>query len=502
MSPSIKKAVSSLPIVAVAATLLAGPGIAGAQYVEHWRQETHLGGGEYFEHSRLTGMTYNPVTDNVLVANRSLHTLANRTDVLVVSAEDGSDRVGMDTPDITWGLGGGELGLLKIAAVDRGHGDYSIYLCTATQDAKSDPSATGPGRHPFYLYRWEGSDGAEESTLGPPTLIYYNQTEDATQDRIGSGTPIGPPLPSVPALSFPVGYALHGVYDSVKEETSLFVSSSPDVVVMTISESMGAVTAVDRLGLTGPNGGGGSTFTGISVDSLGNIYTANRVYSATGQFVAQLDPDIVPLTSSQNRIMEFEGRRYLGYLWREVPNDAKSYVLRVVDLTSGPDNASLLSMTPSATKPSLNSSGFGDIALDTRRGRFIGLITNNMLVSFSQEEEPRVEVADFSATVNDSTGAVTVEWQTTLEIKNAGFNVYRLEGNDTTAGSRVNAALVPSIAGGGGAYSLEDTVTLAPGAIRSYWLENVDLNGNATAHAPVTVTREAANSAVGEWALY
>jgi hypothetical protein len=49
---------------------------------------------------------------------------------------------------------------------------------------------------------------------------------------------------------------------------------------------------------------------------------------------------------------------------------------------------------------------------------------------------------------------------------------------------------------------LEDTVTLAPGAIRSYWLENVDLNGNATAHAPVTVTREAANSAVGEWALY
>jgi hypothetical protein len=95
-----------------------------------------------------------------------------------------------------------------------------------------------------------------------------------------------------------------------------------------------------------------------------------------------------------------------------------------------------------------------------------------------------------------------VSRQTTLEIKNAGFNLYRLEENDTTAGSRVNAALVTSLGGGGGAYSLEDTVTLAPGATRGYLLENVDLDGNATAHAPVSVIREPANSAVGEWALY
>ncbi len=499
MSMSLKKTAT---LLLTAAALLVLPAFSGAQYVEHWRQETLLGGGKYFEHSRLKGMTYNPVTDNVLVATNSLHTLANRTDVLVVSAGDGSDKTGMDTRGVAWGSAGGDEGLLKIAVVDRGNGDYTVYVCTATSDAKSDPSATGPGRDPFYLYRWEASGGAEESTLGPPTLIYYNQTEDATQDRVSPGTPIGPPLPAVPDPAFGIGYSIEGVYNPDTSRTKLYFGSTHGVTVMTVDEGTGTVTDVARVDLLDAEGVGPGWSGSATLDEEGNFYTTGgRKFSPAGAFLGQFPNAVLPNGyTGEFRHMRLNGRDFVGFLWRDVPPYPGRLVLRIADVTQGIENATVFSTTEPARRPSVVL--WGDIALDTKRGRFIGLITGNMLVSFSQEEEARVVVADFAATVDEASGVVTVGWKTTLEIKNAGFNVYRLEGNDTTAGSRVNAALVPSISGGGGSYSLEDTVTLAPGATRGYLLENVDLDGNATAHALVTVTRETANSSVGEWALY
>src|SRR5690606_18542025 len=71
--------------VLTAAAVLALPAINDDQYVEHWRHEGpgKVAGGEYFKHNSLTGLVYNPVTDNVLVAARHLHVVPNASQVLV-----------------------------------------------------------------------------------------------------------------------------------------------------------------------------------------------------------------------------------------------------------------------------------------------------------------------------------------------------------------------------------------------------------------------------------
>ncbi len=486
-------------LLLTAAALLALPAISGAQYVEHWRHEGpgKVAGGDYFMHDQATGMTYNPVTDNVLLAVAYIHTIPNASQVLIFDPEDGS----VKTPMTTTGVSGGHSGVKKIAVVDRGAGNYSVYVSTFTEDAKYDPDATGLGRQPFRLYRWEGQGGADESTLGPPTMIYYNQVANATMDLVGSKA-IGPPLPAVSGPSFGVGQAIQGIHDFESEQTKLYVAATSGVIIMTVDETSGEVASVKRLPLIAESGLSSNTDMGMSLDAEGNIYASSTIFQPTGAFLASIDSTVLPGEAPQVRYMHLDGRSYLGHIRRIAPPFPGTSVIRIIDITGGTKNAREFAISDPANYAWMKGSVRGDVALDTKRGRFIGLITGNMLVSFSQEEEPGVTVADFAATVDEASGVVTVWWKTTLEIKNAGFNVYRLEGNDTTAGSRVNAALIPSAGGGGGPYSLEDTATLAPGATRGYLLENVDLDGNATAHAPVTVTREAANSAVGEWERY
>jgi hypothetical protein len=443
-------------------------------------------------------MVYNPVTDNILVAARHLHTVPNASQVLIFDPEDG----GVKLPMTTTGVSGGDAGLKKITTVDRGNGDYSVYMGVATEDAKDAPGSTGPESEPFRLYRWEAVSGADESTIGPPVLIYYNVTEDSPRYLNGFSWTIGPPLPAVTSSVFGVGYSIHAEYDSELVQTTLYFAATQGIIVMRVDESDGTVTALDRLTLESLDESVVHSYYGVTLDGSGNIFTGGRVYNSQGHYLAQFDQGIVPSSASQFRIMEQDGRRFMGFLLRTHPTNSSSTVLRVIDSTSSVEDSWILTTSAPPSQPAMILGRWGDIALDTKRGRFIGLITNNMLVSFSQEEDPRVEVADFSATVDQASGVVTVAWETTLEIKNAGFHVFRLEGDDTTSGARVNEALIPSISGGGGSYNLEDTVTLPPGQTRGYVLESVDLDGATTRHAPTTVTREPANSAVGEWALF
>src|SRR5690606_1230052 len=149
-------------------------------------------------------------TDNVLGAARHLHVVPNASQVLVFDPENGV----VKAPMTTTGVSGGEAGLKKIAVVDRGNGDYSVYVSAATEDAKDSPGSTGPGREPFRVYRWEASDGADENTIGPPTMIYYNRTEDSPQYSPEASWTVGPPMPAVTSSVFGVGYSIHAEYDS------------------------------------------------------------------------------------------------------------------------------------------------------------------------------------------------------------------------------------------------------------------------------------------------
>ena len=98
-----------------------------------------------------------------------------------------------------------------------------------------------------------------------------------------------------------------------------------------------------------------------------------------------------------------------------------------------------------------------------------------------------VTLAAFSAAQQGD--FVVVAWETVSELDNTGFNLYR---GVSPAGPdrQLNAALIPSQApgsSGGFSYTWTDRADLTPGATYYYWLEDVDLNGAATMHGPVSV---------------
>jgi hypothetical protein len=99
-----------------------------------------------------------------------------------------------------------------------------------------------------------------------------------------------------------------------------------------------------------------------------------------------------------------------------------------------------------------------------------------------------VALASFQATAQRD--GILVSWETTSELDNQGFNLYRAA--DPAAPQEL-LAFIPSQAPGssqGFAYEwLEGDV--APGQTMFYWLEVVDLAGVAALHGPVSATFQA-----------
>jgi hypothetical protein len=98
-----------------------------------------------------------------------------------------------------------------------------------------------------------------------------------------------------------------------------------------------------------------------------------------------------------------------------------------------------------------------------------------------------VTLADFRAVQQGD--AVLLTWETTSELNNQGFHLWR--GTSAAGPDRqLNAALIPSQGPGsanGFTYTWEDRADLVPGTAYFYWLEDVDLQNVVTRHGPVSV---------------
>lgn len=120
-------------------------------------------------------------------------------------------------------------------------------------------------------------------------------------------------------------------------------------------------------------------------------------------------------------------------------------------------------------------------------------VTKNGVTAFSRwalapAAPTAVVLADFGAAPVD--GAIQVTWETTSELDNAGFNLYRA---DDAAGPQTLLATVPSQGPGsaqGFVYSYDD-LAVQPGQAYWYWLEDVSLSGATTLHGPVSATASA-----------
>jgi len=83
-------------------------------------------------------------------------------------------------------------------------------------------------------------------------------------------------------------------------------------------------------------------------------------------------------------------------------------------------------------------------------------------------------------------GALVVTWETASELDLLGFHLYRSDTGEPHTFARLNEALLPAQAsGGGGAVYEWVDAGAAGGRPYFYLLEEVDVYGQATAHGPV-----------------
>lgn len=112
-------------------------------------------------------------------------------------------------------------------------------------------------------------------------------------------------------------------------------------------------------------------------------------------------------------------------------------------------------------------------------------------VALREASPAAVTLAAFEAQARAD--GVTLAWETVSETDNAGFNIYR---SDAPDGEPALLAFVPSQVPGssqGAAYTWIDA-EVAAGATYWYTLEDVELSGATTRHAPVEVTVGAPNA--------
>jgi len=172
---------------------------------------------------------------------------------------------------------------------------------------------------------------------------------------------------------------------------------------------------------------------------------------------------------------------YLTYGWNPAPaanGSGRVACMRFLGTAAGTFTLSF--------QPTLNLTGHD---LSDRDGWLISNVAHTCAVTFG--DPTAVVVSSFAAATVDRT--IRIQWETVQEIGILGFNLYR--SSTTTGGkTRLNQELIPveSVPGSssGAAYDWTDHVRLRPGRTFFYWLETVDIQGQATLHEPFRVDIE------------
>jgi len=101
-------------------------------------------------------------------------------------------------------------------------------------------------------------------------------------------------------------------------------------------------------------------------------------------------------------------------------------------------------------------------------------------------EPSLITLADLQAIAGNK--KITVAWTTESEISNAGFNIYRAESPDGEY-IKLNSALIAAQGSATGVASYEFVDNSVQNRKTYYYkLEDIDLNGTATMHGPVSAT--------------
>ncbi len=137
-----------------------------------------------------------------------------------------------------------------------------------------------------------------------------------------------------------------------------------------------------------------------------------------------------------------------------------------------------------AGSPALDA---GDTALTTdQRGEPRPVGAADDIGAYEEQNPLAITLASFDA--QSQAGHVLVTWETVSEAGNAGFNLYRTPSAQAPTAADL-LVFVPSQGPGstqGFAYAYQDQAVTA-GETTWYWLADVDLNGAATLHGPVSV---------------
>jgi len=321
------------------------------------------------------GMAYNPSTGHLLVAQTT-------PAITVLNAADGTN---LGSVNVT-GVSGGTLALVKIRVVDFGAAGYAIYGCNLVTDTRTAS---------FKIYRWFGTPGQNETTLGQPEVIYINRAADAATTET---SPVGPTLPQafIPyaqrigdtfwataqgagQVSFYVGVARSTILNSVYK----FDYTDPQVP----PASSTAVSAVSEITLKGlpSQYGFGNALRGEYVDASGNIWHqtngALAVYNSAGNFQSMISG--VNYGSLHGVPLAIGGKTYFCAIHHGVPAASTAAYARfsVTDVSTGPGQGQLIDFGPNLATPNHNGNGAGDFATDGTN--IFALVTNNYVGSFS-----------------------------------------------------------------------------------------------------------------------
>lgn len=109
--------------------------------------------------------------------------------------------------------------------------------------------------------------------------------------------------------------------------------------------------------------------------------------------------------------------------------------------------------------------------------------------SFTIEGPTAVFLLYFNGTPYPSNDGVFLDWETAMELDNAGFNLYRSESLDDPW-VKLNQYLIPSCGPGqwmGCYYTWDDVNGIIAGTTYYYMLEDMDFSGYKTQHDPIEV---------------